>query len=150
MMELSVRDILHHAQKIEQESHAFYTGAESRASDPGVRELLGQLASSEVAHFNRLRSLLEEGRLSADELAATARLDGDSPDRLVPVRPLPEGASTPEVLSIALEREKSTRGLYQRLLALTNLSAELSGTFEYLLAQETGHVRLIEGRLRAL
>jgi rubrerythrin len=150
MMELSVEDILHHAQKIEQESHAFYAGAQSRASDPGVQALLRELASSEIEHFNRLRGLLAESRLGPDELAARIRLDGDSPDRLVPVRPLPEGASTREVLSVALEREESTRGLYQRLLAITNLSVELSGTFEYLLAQETGHVRLIERRLRAL
>ena len=148
MSEFSFADVISHSQKIEQESYAFYTAAEPRIDEPQLRELVKELAAAEVEHFNRLRGLLDESRLKPEELAATVAFEESSLDMLVPVRPLPESGSAREILSVALEREKNTRNLYQRLLALTNLSAELSRTFEYLVAQETGHVRRIEARLK--
>ena len=148
MSEFSFADVIRHSQKIEQESYAFYTAAELRVSEPRMKELVKELAAAEVEHFNRLRGLLDESRLKPEELAAKVSFEESSLDMLVPVRPLPESGTAREILSVALEREKNTRNLYQRLLALTNLSAELSRTFEYLVAQETGHVRRIEARLK--
>jgi rubrerythrin len=148
MSEFSFADVIRHSQKIEQESYAFYTAAEPRVSEPKLKELVKELAAAEVEHFNRLRGLLDESRLKPEELAAKVSFEETSLDVLVPARPLPESGTAREILSVALEREKNTRNLYQRLLALTNLSAELSRTFEYLVAQETGHVRRIEARLK--
>ena len=150
MSQFSLGDVIRHAQRIEQESHAFYTAAEPRVAEGPLRELVRELAAAEVEHFNRLRRLLEESRLAPEELGTAVDFEVPSLDRLVPVRPLPEDGSARDILSVALEREKNTRTLYQRLLALTNLSAELSGILEYLVAQETGHARLIERRLAAL
>lgn len=147
MSEFSFADVIRHSQKIEQESYAFYTAAEGCISEPQLKELVKELAAAEVEHFNLLRGLLDERRLAAAELAAKVSFEEPTLDKLVPVRPLPDSGTAREILSVALEREKNTRNLYQRLLALTNLSAELSRTFEYLVAQESGHVRRIEGRL---
>jgi rubrerythrin len=150
MNQFRLEDVIRHAQKIEQESHAFYAAAEPRMAEGPLRDLVRELAAAEVEHFNRLRGLLEERRLQADELASTVGLEVPSLEQLVPVRPLPQSGTARDILSVALEREKNTRTLYQRLLALTNLSAELAGILEYLVAQETGHERLIAKRLEAL
>ena len=148
MSEFSFADVIRHSQKIEQESYAFYTAAQPRISEPQLKELVKELAAAEVEHFNRLRGLLDESRLAPAELAAKVSFEEPSLDMLVPVRPLPDSGTAREILTVALEREKNTRNLYQRLLALTNLSAELSRVFEYLVAQESGHVRRIETRLK--
>lgn len=150
MSQFSLGDVIRHAQRIEQESHDFYKAAEPRVAEGPLRELVRELAAAEVEHFDRLRRLLEERRLRPEELGTAVALESPSLERLVPVRPLPESGSAREILSVALERERNTRNLYQRLLALTNLSAELSGILEYLVAQETGHARRIQQRLAAL
>lgn len=150
MKQFSLEDVIRHAQKIEQESHLFYAAAEPHVAEGELRELVRELAAAEVEHFNRLRGLLEERRLAPEELGVAVSFEEDSLERLVPVRPLPEGGTAREILSVALEREKNTRALYRRLLALTNLSGELTRILEYLVAQETGHARRIEARLGAL
>ncbi len=144
MTDFSVEDIIHHSQNIEQESFAFYKSAEEKLKNESLIGLVRELAEAEIDHFNKLKSMLSEQKLSEQELKATVSLEEAGLDMIVKVRDIPENAEAREILSIALEREKKTKNLYRRLLAFTNISEDLTGTFEYLVNQEAGHVIKIE------
>jgi rubrerythrin len=148
MTDFSVEDIIHHSQKIEQESFAFYKSAEEKLKNKSLITLVQELAEAEIDHFNKLKSMLSEEKLSAKDLEATVSLEEASLDMIVEVRNIPENAEAGEILSIALEREQKTKNLYQRLLAFTNISEDLSSTFEYLVNQEAGHVIKIENKMK--
>jgi rubrerythrin len=148
--EFALQDIIHHAQRIEQESNAYYARAEGKVSDQALIDLLRELAAAEIEHFNRLRKLVNEKQLTQNELRRNVSLNVESLDMLVPVDEIPDDPSARDILSTALRREQNTRNLYQRLLAMTNLSPDLADTFEYLVNQETAHADLITLKLRKL
>ena len=97
MSEFSFADVIRHSQRIEQESYTFYTAAEPRISEPDMKGLVKELAAAEVEHFNRLRGLLDESRLTPEELAVKIYFEEPSLDVLVPVRPLPDSGTAREI-----------------------------------------------------
>lgn len=149
MKEFSVEEIVHYSQKVEQESYAFYKEAELRVEGEVV-PLIQELQDAEIQHLNKLRNLLEEKKLSKDELDTKLNLEIDPEQMIVSLAPMPENATAESVLQTALKREKNTEALYRQLLAFTNLSEDITSTFEYLVAQEKGHVITIENKLKRL
>ncbi len=149
MKEFSVEEIIHYSQKVEQESYSFYKDAESRI-EGDVVPLVKELQDAEVQHLNKLRNLLEEKKLSKDELDTKLNLAIDPEQMIVSLAPMPDNAAAESILKTALKRERNTEALYRQLLAFTNLSEDITSTFEYLVAQEKGHVITIENKLKRL
>jgi rubrerythrin len=150
MKEFSVEEIIHYSQKVEQESYSFYKEAEARIGGEDVLGLVRELQDAEVKHLNKLRNLLKEQSLSRDELDTKLKLEIDPEQMIVSLEPMPENPTPETVLQTALERERNTEALYRQLLAFTNLSEDITSTFNYLVDQEKGHVVTIENKLKRL
>ena len=148
MKELTVQEIVEFSQRVEQESYDYYKAAQARfASDKALVDLTEELAMAEIDHFNRLRALLKEKRLSEKELREKISVEASTYEQCVSTRVLPDKATPVDILKTALGREENTRDLYRQLLAFTNLSPDLTNTFEFLVKQEEGHVKIIQHKL---
>lgn len=143
MNDLSIREIIEHSQRVEQESYAFYTQAVGIVRDEAVKPLLRELAEEEIRHYNLLGALLDQDKIDEADLAARVGLDTDLYNRFVKTHEITASSSQQEVLSIALERETNTEALYAMLLTFTNLSDEIIRVFENLRLQEVGHANRI-------
>lgn len=149
MKELSVQEIIEFSQRVEQESYGYYKEAQKKFSSvPDLVELTEELAQAEIDHFNRLRALLDEKRLSEEELRGKIKVEAATYEQCVASREIPEQATSKDILESALVREENTRDLYRQLLAFTNLSPDITDTFTFLVTQEEGHVKIIEHKLQ--
>lgn len=146
MNELSMREIIEHSQRVEQESYAFYTEAARIVVSPEVRPLLMDLAAEEIRHFNTLRDLLGQKRLDEKTLAARVAVETDLFDRFVKTHEIAAFATAADVLNIALERENNTEAMYSMLLTMSNIADDIVAVFDNLRLQEVGHA----SRIRAL
>ena len=150
MKDFTVKEIVEFSQRVEQESYDYYKSAQTRLSDQEVIDLTEELAQAEIDHFNRLRALVSETKLTEAELKEKISIEADTYEKCVAKSEIPPDPSSRDVLNVALEREKNTRNLYQTLLAFTNLSPDITKTFEHLVGQEAGHVKVIESKLLKL
>lgn len=147
MRELNLKEIIEYAEKIELESFSFYTKATEIVNEPEVKEVLSQLAIEETGHYNRLRELLDEGRLSIEELEKTINIEKKLLDMLVNTDKIESSYSAVDVLKIALNREKNTAKAYEMFKTFTALDDYALDVFEGLRLQEVGHVNKISARL---
>ncbi len=147
MRELNLREIIEYAEKIELESFSFYEKASEIVNDPEVKDVLSQLATEETGHYNRLRGLLEEGRLSKEELEKTINMEKALLDMLINTDEIKSSFSAVDVLNIALNREKNTAKAYEMFKTFTALDDFALKVFEDLRLQEVGHVKKISARL---
>ncbi|MCD6122852.1 MAG: ferritin family protein [Spirochaetales bacterium] len=150
MKEYSVEEIIKFAQRIEEESYKFYKEANGRFNDEEIKKLTDELARAEVDHLNRLRKLLKEAHLSENDLKKRIKLEDTGYDKIVQAAKIPDNSSIKDVLETALERETSTANTYRILNTFTNLPDEIIDVFDYLTAQEEGHVKIIENKLKKL
>lgn len=150
MKTFSVEEIIHFSQRIEEESFSFYKEAEEKVAGDDVKALTRELQSAEMKHLNKLKGLLQETKLSRKELDEQITLKHDPEEMIVSLQTIPPGAGQREILKTALSREKNTEGLYRSLLAFTDLSEDVTSTFQYLVKQEQGHVVTIENKLNSL
>ena len=151
MKEDSVEEVIKFSQQIEEESYKFYKEANGRFNnDEELKKLTDELALAEVDHLNRLRNLLKEAHLSESDLKKRIKLEDTGYDKIVQAANIPDNASVKDVLETALERETSTANTYRMLHTFTNLSDEIIDVFVYLTAQEEGHVKIIENKLKKL
>ncbi len=148
MRELNLKEIIEYAEKIELESFSFYTKATEIVNEPEVKEVLSQLAIEETGHYNRLRELLDEGRLSIEELEKTINIEKKLLDMLVNTDKIESSYSAVDVLKIALNREKNTAKAYEMFKTFTALDDYALDVFEGLRQQEVGHVNKIAARLK--
>ncbi len=148
MRELNLKEIIEYAEKIELESFSFYKKATEIVNEPEVKEVLSQLATEETGHYNRLRGLLEEGRLSQAELEKTINVDKTLLEMLVNTDKIESSFSAVDVLNIALSREKNTAKAYEMFKTFTALDDYAIKVFEDLRLQEVGHVNKITARLK--
>jgi rubrerythrin len=144
MKELSIREIIVHSQRVEQESYAFYDQASRLVTDEDVKPLLRDLALEEIRHFNNLRDLLEEERVDETAMAARVAIEVDLFERFVKTHEITAASTREGVLRIALERERNTEAMYSMLLSFTNLDDRIVGVFENLRLQEVGHAARIK------
>ena len=150
MKEYSVEEVIKFSQQIEEESYKFYKEANGRFNDEELKKITDELARAEVDHLNRLRKLLKEAHLSEDDLKKQIKLEDTGYDKIVQAAKISDNASVKDVLETALEREISTANTYRMLNTFTNLSDEIIDVFNYLAAQEEGHVKIIENKLKKL
>jgi len=150
MKEYSVEEVIRFSQQIEEESYKFYKEANGRFNDEELKKLTDELALAEVDHLNRLRNLLDEAKLSESDLKQRIKLKDTGYDKIVQAEDIPNNASVKDILEIALGRETRTANTYKMLNTFTNLSDEIIDVFNYLTAQEEGHVKIIENKLKKL
>lgn len=148
MRELNLNEIIQYAEKIELESFSFYKKATEIVNDAEVKEVLAQLAKEETGHYNRLRGLREEGKLSQEQLEKTIDIDEKLLEMLVNTDKIETSFSPVDVLKIALNREKNTAKAYEMFKTFTGLDDYAIKVFEDLRLQEVGHVNKITARLK--
>jgi len=148
MRELNLKEIIEYAEKIELESFSFYKKATEIVNEPEVKDVLSQLAIEETGHYNRLRELLEEGKLSKEELEKTINIEKTLLEMLINTDEIETSFSAVDVLNIALNREKNTAKAYEMFKTFTALDDYAIKVFEDLRLQEVGHVNKISARLK--
>jgi rubrerythrin len=144
MRELSVREVIEHSEKIEQESYAFYKSASEYILDPDVKPLLEDLAKEEMGHYNHLRNLIDKESVNSDVMDQKVQFETDLYDRFIKTHEINETSTPMEVLSIALEREQNTAALYSTFLAFTNLTEDIVNVFDGLYYQELTHEKKVK------
>jgi rubrerythrin len=127
---------LEFAVRKEKEAEAFYRQWAQRALDPGVRQLLSELASWERGHVEKLSQIKPEELLSQGPPPPDLKLA----ELLVEV---PAGAdmTLPEALVLAMKREQASVQLYEGLAALGGPAQKL---FSALADEERRHKHLLE------
>jgi rubrerythrin len=150
MKEFTIREIVEHAEKIEAESRKFYLTASEKLTDSETVDLTRELAEEEIKHFNHLRDLLNESKLSASELDKFSGGKIDLHDRIVKTAEITEDSDPVEVLEVALDREISTENLYKMYLTLTDLPDNFIKVFDDLRLQEVGHQNRIKTLIKKI
>jgi rubrerythrin len=150
MKQFSVAEILDFAMTIEEESRRFYSQAEKRLPSEDLRRLAAELAAAEVEHLEKLRRQAAKRAPGSPEHEQRVPVQAPDLERIVSGTAIPADAGARDILTTALERERSTENVYRMMQAATNLAADIVELFAYLAAQEAGHVKNIAGRLKAL
>ena len=150
MKDFSVEEILDYSRSIEMESYAYYTEVGKTVVNAELKKLAADLSEEEMRHYNRINKILEDYKLSRDELDARVQIRREDHSMLVETRELPEDPTAQALLERAYEREVSTGNVYRRLLTFTDLADEIIQTLEDLAEQETGHASRIKSLLEML
>ncbi len=145
MKELTTRDILEHAAKIEMESFAFYSLATEAMTDKELKNLCRDLAEQEKGHLNNVRALLKT--LGPGH---TVPAPFDTLERLIVHGDVSPRSTPREILTVAYGRELNTRQFYATMLALTDLGPDIVKLFEELMRQEELHADSVKKRLDRL
>ena len=146
----NLKEIIEYAIQIEKESFEFYTRASNDSKAEEVKDLLVQLAGEEVGHQNRLKSLIDDGKVTPETLLKEMEIDTTVMERIVETSVIQKGAVAIDVLKVALEREKNTEQTYAMLMTLTQIGDDVVEVFEDLRFQEQGHVNKIEARINKI
>jgi len=144
MKDFTIREIIEYAGKIEAESHKFYLKAAKTVKDESTAHLLKDLAEEETNHFNHLRELIDEKKVSSSELDTIIANDLDFESRKVKTEAIADNSTSEDILKVALEREINTEELYRMYLTFTNLPENVINIFENLRNQEIGHQNRIK------
>ena len=135
----SVDEILDFAISREEEAVAFYTQLAQRMDKPWMKEALLSFADQELGHKDKL---MQVKRGEALEPLAEKVRDLKIADYVVAAPVSPE-MTYADALSVAMQREKKSFMLYQRL-ADACTDAGLKGTFEALAQEEAKHKLWLE------
>ncbi len=66
------------------------------------------------------------------------------------MKEFPQNPTAKDILEVALDREKNTAGTYRMFLSFSDLPDNIIDVFNYLTAQEEGHVKIIQNKFKAL
>jgi rubrerythrin len=149
MERLTLQEILHYAVKIEEESFSFYKTASQNIKDKAAMHTVGELAEDEIGHINWLKTLLNEEKVSAEELAGKVELNRENLEGIIVQGEIKPNASSVEILHIALEREFDTRDMYHKLQTLSNMNEDLRSLFSKLKDKEQGHADRISSIIKS-
>ncbi|HNZ54513.1 MAG TPA: ferritin family protein [bacterium] len=150
MKDFTIREIVEYAEKIEAESHKFYALAAEMIKEPDTKNLAFDLAEEETKHFNHLRDLLNESRLTSLELDIVVSQGIDLLNRTVKTAEITGDSDPIDILEVALEREINTEELYKMYLTFTNLPDNVVKVFEDLRNQEIGHQNRIKTLIKKI
>lgn len=145
MKELTTREILEYAEKIESESFTFYSLAAEAMADAELKKLCHDLAEQEMGHMNNIHSILQT--VQNDH---PIPLTVDIFDRIITHSAITPSATPREILTIAYQREMNTRHFYATMLSVTDLEPDIVDLFNALLVQEELHAASIKKRLARL
>jgi rubrerythrin len=144
MKSLSVKEILAHAQKIEQESYNFYKKAEQILEEKDLKKLAHDLANFELEHYEKLEDLVKQQEPGSKELQRKLELEEKTVNVFVHTQEITPLSSQEEVLDTALDREENTKSFYQVLRKFQDLAADISETLDFLIQQEQEHIEVIK------
>ena len=130
----SAEDILTFAIGEEEAAAHFYKEWAAKMDNPALRDALNGFAREEEGHKERLLNIKAEGSLQPDAKTVQNLNIGDN---LVTQAPNPDMAY-PEILIIAMKKEKAAFKLYSELAAVAD-SASLKDTFLALAQEEAKH-----------
>jgi len=150
MEELTVEEIIKYVVRIEQESYQFYRKASKILEGNEIKLLTDELAELKVEHVNQLKGLLNEETITLEDLTYMLNIDTSLFDRIIQTHEIPAQATTLDILSIALEREKNTQKNYEMLLTITALNVKIIRTFSLLKGIEEKHVKKIAERIKKM
>lgn len=148
MKDFTVKEILEYSRNIEQESYTFYKEAGPKLDDKELKVLAEELAIEEMGHYNRINKILENTKLTEEELNVKIQIKESDHEMLVATRKIPENPTALSILEAAYQREKNTESVYRTLISITDLSNELIETFTDLVNQEKGHANRIESIMK--
>ena len=149
-MEYNVREIIEYAIKIEEESYSFYTNAAKKVNDKDVKDLVILLSNEEVDHQNRLKILINENKVTKDELNKKFDLNNTLLEKIVKTPEISPNSNSLDILMIALEREINSENIYAMLSTLSNIDEDVISIFSNLRLQENSHVKKIQFRISKL
>jgi len=138
MKEFTVKGILEYSRNIEQESFKFYKDAGAQFKENDLKVLADELAKEEMGHYNRLNKLLEDTKLTEEELNIKVQIKDSDHEMLIGTRSIPENPTALSILETAYQREVNTGNVYRTLISFTNLTDDLIETFSDLVNQEKG------------
>jgi rubrerythrin len=150
MKKLTMREIIRFGIKIEKESFQFYTNAAKRVADRDTRSLTAELASQELDHLNKLKSLNKERKMTEGDLQREWNVDDTFVENIIVTRDIQKGAGSQEILQIALEREKKTKENYEMFLTLSPMNEKVKNAFRELKEMEEDHMEMITERIKRL
>jgi len=148
MKEFTVKEVLEFSRNIEQESFSFYKEAGQKLEDKELKALAEELAVEEMGHYNRLNKLLENTKLTEEELKFKIQIKESDHEMLVATRKIPNNPTVISILETAYKREKNTESVYRTLISITDLNTDLIETFTDLVNQEKGHANRIESIMK--
>ncbi len=150
MKDFSVEEILDYSRSIEMESYAYYTEVGKTVVNAELKELAADLSEEEMRHYNRINKILEDYKLSRDELEARVQIREEDHNMLIETREIPEDPTAQAILERAYDREVRTGNMYRRLLTFTDLADDVIRTLEDLAEQEAGHASRIKALMGKL
>ena len=143
MKEFLLKEVLEYSRNIEQESYKFYKEAAANIKDNEQKNLLEELAEEELSHFNRINNLLDNTKLTVNEMNSKVQIKKSDFDLLISTKKIPANSTALKILEIARQREINTENIYRTLISITNLSVDVINTFTDLVNQEKGHATRI-------
>lgn len=143
MKEFTVKEILEYSRNIEQESYSFYKQAVLKFEEDELKVLAEDLAQEEMEHYNRINKILENTKLTENEMNLKIKIKQSDHDMLVETREIPENPTALSILEAAYQREIKTESIYRTLISITDLSSDLIEIFTDLVNQERGHATRI-------
>jgi len=149
MKEFTVKEILEYSRNIEQESYRFYKDAVLKFDNDDLKALAEDLAEEEMGHYNRINKLLENTKLTEEEMYIKIHIKESDHAMLVATREIPEKPTALSILEAAYQREINTESVYRTLISITDLSVDLIKTFTDLVNQEKGHANRIKSIMKA-
>ncbi|MBN1140948.1 MAG: ferritin family protein [Deltaproteobacteria bacterium] len=130
----SMDEVLDFAIAREQEAVDFYSGLAAQAEVPARQELLAGFAEEERGHKAKLLGVKAGGGLVRERKKVA---DLKIADYLVAVEPRP-GMSYPEILVVAMKREKAAFKLYTHLAGIAS-DPRIAALFLSLAQEEAKH-----------
>lgn len=149
MKEFTVKEILEYSRNIEQESYSFYKEAIPKFEDDELKVLAEDLAKEEMGHYNRINKLLENTRITEEEMNLKVQIKESDHDMLIATRKIPENPTALSILEAAYQKEVNTESVYRTLISITDLANDVLEIFSDLVNQEKGHANRIKSIMTA-
>ncbi|RKX83276.1 MAG: hypothetical protein DRP58_09045 [Spirochaetes bacterium] len=148
MKEFTVKEILEYSRNIEQESYSFYKEAVSQFENNDLKALAEELAKEEMGHYNRINKLLENTKLTQEELNLKVQIKESDHTMLIATREIPKNPTALSILEAAYQREVNTQSVYQSLVSITDIAKDIIDIFTDLENQEKGHANRIKSIMK--
>jgi rubrerythrin len=148
MKEFTVKEILEYSRNIEQESYSFYKDAVPKFDNDELKVLAEELSKEELGHYNRINKLLENTKLSTEEMNIKVQIKESDHKMLVATREIPENPTAISILEAAYQREVNTESVYRTLISITDLAKDVIDIFTDLVNQEKGHANRIKSIMK--
>lgn len=139
----TIEQILEQAVRFEEQAYEFYINALNTVKRPHIQDTLGDLATEEVKHKERLQALLAgDPEALVVELKRGKIEDLKLAEYLV-APTLGQDATFQDVLVVAMHREKSSHEFYSTMVTIT-VDKAAKDLFGFLAQEELLHKNKVE------